>query len=66
MTNFDRAFRAAAALSRHLSGRGTTYDEISDALLAEGLAISIGTRSRAETAERLRALAAYLEATDGN
>lgn len=63
MTNFDRALRAAAALTRQLEGRDTTYNEISDAMLAEALAASNAVRGRAATADRLRFLAAYLEAT---
>jgi hypothetical protein len=64
-TNFDRALRAAAALSRHQLGRGTTITDIGDAILAEGISLVIADRGRAETAAALRGVAEYLEATNG-
>ncbi|RLP21985.1 hypothetical protein [Mesorhizobium sp. YM1C-6-2] len=64
MTNFDRCLAAASALSRHLEGRGTTIDELSDAFLAEAIGASNAARGRLATAERLRFLADYLEASD--
>jgi hypothetical protein len=65
MTNFDRALASATALTRQLEGRGTTYDEISDALLAEAIGICNVIRGRVETAGRLRFIVEYLEAANG-
>lgn len=65
MTNFDRCLTAASALTRHLVGRGTDLDTLSDALLAEAIGASNASRGRLATAERLRFLAKYLEASNG-
>ncbi|WP_183097248.1 hypothetical protein [Mesorhizobium sp. YM1C-6-2] len=63
MDNLQRCLLAASALARHLEGRGTTTDELSDAFLAEAIGASNAVRGRLATAERLRFLADYLEAS---
>lgn len=65
MNNFDRCLRAVSALSRHLSGRGTSMTDIGDSLLVEAAALIIADRGRAETASVLRLLSDHVESANG-